>query len=456
MTYLILANLSLMLFFGIYILVLKRLTFFQWNRIYLLSAIVVSFAIPLLQFVDLSHHREVYRPLAMIDFAEMDTVSLADEAAHNHSWSPMDWVRLVYIAGAGLMLLWLGIRLYRVLSAFGGNISEHRSFSFFNRVFIAEDMQRRDVIASHERIHIKQGHSYDILFLEVVRVFNWFNPIFYFYLKELKFQHECIADEACARDKVTYAELLVSNAMRVSRSVLVHEFSNKSFLKQRIMMLFKNKSKKINRISYMMILPALLLISGVAVAFNVSIRDTMEAKIEHLEQLENISPNEPLTSLNEVMDDITQQRGTTKRKVVSRSGEIIPKGSFSQAEHQRTVAEVTIVPQQKEDTARVFTAVEVNPEPKGGLKAFREWVGENYHYPQVAIDAGVKGRVVISFIVEADGQLSDFKIVEDLGYGTGEEAIKILKKAEAWRPGIQNGRKVRVAYTLPINMNLQK
>lgn len=405
MTYLILANLSLILFFVIYVLVLKRLTFFQWNRIYLLSAIAVSFVIPLLQFVDLSHDREVYQPLVMIDFIEMESVGVTDAVAYNDSWLAMDWVRFVYIAGAGLMLLWLGIRLYRVLSAFRGNTTGQRSFSFFNRMFIAEETQHHDVIASHEQIHMKQGHSYDILLVETVRVFNWFNPVFYFYLKELKFQHECIADKACSGDKVQYAELLVANAMGVSPNVLVHEFSNQSFLKQRIMMLFKNESKRINRINYMMILPALLLVSGMALAFNVSIRDVVVPI--GAEDVENIL-----------------KQDTTNRKV-------------------------------GEDIERVFTAVEINPEPEGGLNAFRVWFGQNYPYPQAAIDAGVKGKVVVSFVVEKDGTLGDFKIVEDLGHGTGETAIETLKKAAPWKPGIQNGRNVRVAYTIPFTLNLE-
>src|SRR5690606_33376594 len=340
MTYLILANLSLILFFVVYILVLKHLTFFQWNRVYLLVAIAVSFVMPLLQFVDLSHHREIYRPLAIIDSAEMEYLDVTDMVVYKDSWSAMDWVRFVYITGVGLMFLWLGIRLYRVFSAFGDDTAKQRSFSFFNQVLIADKTRHRDVITSHEQIHMKQGHSYDILFLEVVRVFNWFNPIFYYYLKELKFQHECIADKACARDKVQYAELLVSNALRVSHSVLLHEFSNHSFLKKRIMMLFKNKSKKINRINYMMILPALLLISGIALAFNVSIKEVVPIVVRDME--------------NSVLQDTTRSL------------------------------------QEKEDIDRVFTAVEISPEPKEGMQAFRTWIGENYNYPQAAIDAGVK------------------------------------------------------------------
>lgn len=105
---------------------------------------------------------------------------------------------------------------------------------------------------------------------------------------------------------------------------------------------------------------------------------------------------------------------------------------------------------------KIFTAVEVNPEPHGGLNAFRKWVGDNYSYPQGAIDAGVKGQVVVSFVVERDGSLTDIKVVKDLSYGTGTAAVNVLKKARPWKPGIQNGRPVRVAYTLPITLNLQQ
>lgn len=105
---------------------------------------------------------------------------------------------------------------------------------------------------------------------------------------------------------------------------------------------------------------------------------------------------------------------------------------------------------------KIFTAVEVNPDPVGGLGAFRKWVGDNYTYPSGAIDAGVKGQVVVSFVVERDGSLTDIKVVKDLSYGTGQAAINVLKKAKKWNPGIQNGRPVRVAFTLPITLNLQQ
>ena len=108
------------------------------------------------------------------------------------------------------------------------------------------------------------------------------------------------------------------------------------------------------------------------------------------------------------------------------------------------------------ESNKIFTAVEVNPEPVGGMAAFRKWIADTYVYPQGAIDAGVKGQVVVSFVVEKDGSLTDIKVAKDLSYGTGQAAENMLKKAKKWKPGIQNGRPVRVAYTLPIALNLQQ
>lgn len=100
-----------------------------------------------------------------------------------------------------------------------------------------------------------------------------------------------------------------------------------------------------------------------------------------------------------------------------------------------------------------FTSVEIMPNPRGGMAEFVKWVGAGYRYPDAALEQGIKGSVVISFVVETDGSLTDIKVVRDLGFGTGEEAIRLLKKAAKWSPGIQNGRPVRVSYTLPITLS---
>ena len=443
MTYLILVNLSLILFFALYLSLLKQLTFFQWNRMYLLCALVVSLLLPLVQGLDLSNHRAVYQPLVITEFMMIEAGEGVEINGKQHSWQLMDICHAIYSTGVLLMLCWLGFRIYRSYRYFEQAASKGRSFSFFNRMAVASDLHDRDVITAHEHIHIQQRHSYDVLLLELIWAFNWFNPIFYFYLKELKFQHECIADAYCAKNKVQYAELLVATAMGTSQDRLLHEFSNKSFLKRRIMMLFKNKSQKINYSKYLLFLPAVLVLSGIALAFNPSVKHVPVPIPTIGDTLEQQPIAEEHTSLDE------------HPKHEMRNGRIVLKGKSGQGEHTVTTTNPTGDPQEQQDHEdNVFTAVEINPEPVGGLNAFRVWLGNNYHYPQAAIDAGVKGRIVVSFVVEKDGQLSSFKIVEDLGYETGEAAIETLQKAESWVPGKQNGRKVRVAYTLPIQLNL--
>ncbi|WP_207421941.1 energy transducer TonB [Desertivirga brevis] len=99
--------------------------------------------------------------------------------------------------------------------------------------------------------------------------------------------------------------------------------------------------------------------------------------------------------------------------------------------------------------------IEVQPEFPGGMNKFYEYVGRSYNYPAAAKEQGVSGRVILNFVVEKDGSLTDIKVVRDLGMGTGDEAIRVLKKSKKWNPGIQNGRPVRVSYTIPIVLNLE-
>lgn len=99
---------------------------------------------------------------------------------------------------------------------------------------------------------------------------------------------------------------------------------------------------------------------------------------------------------------------------------------------------------------KVYTQVETNPEFPGGIQAFYRFVMKNYKTPSAA--RSVSGRMIVTFVVEADGTLSGFRIVKDLGYGTGEEAVRMLKTSPKWEPGTQDGKPVAVQYALPINL----
>jgi protein TonB len=93
--------------------------------------------------------------------------------------------------------------------------------------------------------------------------------------------------------------------------------------------------------------------------------------------------------------------------------------------------------------------IEVKPDFPGGIDKFYKFVGNNYKTPE---EEGLKGKVYVTFVVEKDGSLTDIKVLRDIGYGTGAEAIRVLKKCPKWTPGEQNGKKVRVLYSLPITI----
>ncbi len=98
--------------------------------------------------------------------------------------------------------------------------------------------------------------------------------------------------------------------------------------------------------------------------------------------------------------------------------------------------------------------LEVMPEPVGGAAAWAKFLQKNLRFPGAAQDAGVSGRVFMSFIIEKDGTLSNIKVDRGAGYGFDEEATRVLKLAKAWKPGVQNGQNVRVRYSIPISFQL--
>lgn len=101
-------------------------------------------------------------------------------------------------------------------------------------------------------------------------------------------------------------------------------------------------------------------------------------------------------------------------------------------------------------------ALERYPEFPGGMEAFAKYLRKNLRYPQQAREAEVGGKVLVSFVVEKDGRLTDIKVVRGIGYGCDEEAARVLQKSPAWKAGIQNNIAVRVLYTIPLIFQLEQ
>ena len=95
------------------------------------------------------------------------------------------------------------------------------------------------------------------------------------------------------------------------------------------------------------------------------------------------------------------------------------------------------------------SGLDVRPEYPGGMPEFYLYIQKNYKVPYVK---GLSGKVLVSFVIEKDGSITDIKVLRDAGHGTGDEAVRILKNCKKWSPGEQNGAKVRCSYVLPINL----
>lgn len=104
---------------------------------------------------------------------------------------------------------------------------------------------------------------------------------------------------------------------------------------------------------------------------------------------------------------------------------------------------------EEDNSVHTLAGIEQKPEYPGGIEKFYQFVGKNYQAPE---EEGLKGKVYVTFVVEKDGSLTDIKVIRDIGYGTGKEAVRVLNKCPKWIPGEQNGKKVRVLYSLPITI----
>lgn len=102
-----------------------------------------------------------------------------------------------------------------------------------------------------------------------------------------------------------------------------------------------------------------------------------------------------------------------------------------------------------------FIHVEVMPEFAGGTEALRRYLQRNLHYPKEALHNGVSGKVFITFVVNADGSISNVEVLKGLGAGTDEEAARVVRAMPAWKPGRQNNHAVTVRYTLPITFRYE-
>jgi hypothetical protein len=283
-TYLLKVTACTVLFFGFYLLVLRKLTFFKINRFYLLATLLLSFIIPALQF-EVKREITIVETEVPVNIPEIKPIAQAPVQLiqpimvkyQPEVGSKIDWMMVMYYVygiTASLLLLICLWRLFSLLkhtSRYTKNgdglklITKTEGFtncSFFNYVFINdEDLSTADlsVLLKHEQVHARQYHSIDKIVLMVFKAVLWFNPIVYLYDQALEQIHEYEADEITSTDfgNQEYANLLLKLAISKSDVPLIHNFV-KSPIKDRIKMLFNQKSGNMKKLVYVLALPILL------------------------------------------------------------------------------------------------------------------------------------------------------------------------------------------------------
>jgi len=123
---------------------------------------------------------------------------------------------------------------------------------------------------------------------------------------------------------------------------------------------------------------------------------------------------------------------------------------------ESTVIETVVFDQapEEEEVEEIFTIVEDQPTPDGGMAAFYQFVQKNLKYPAQARRMGIEGKVFVQFVVDKNGQLTEVTAVKGIGAGCDEEAVRVIEGAPKWKPGKQRGRAVKVRMILPITFKL--
>ena len=272
--YMLKSSVCLAMFYLFYRMLLSKETFHRFNRIALLGVLLLSCLVPMIE-VTTAEASELGQPFLELE-EMMLMVGTEPEGVLTETSSPFPWKALMLLVYEGGILffvlrhLWSLGRMVRLLRASrretlkgGITLFVHREkaapFSWMNMIAVSEEdlEENRNAILTHERAHIKNCHSWDLLLAEVCIFFQWFNPAAWLLKQELQTIHEYEADEWVINngiDAKTYQLLIIKKAVGARLYSIANSF-NHSSLKKRITMMVKKKSNPWARLKYLYVLP---------------------------------------------------------------------------------------------------------------------------------------------------------------------------------------------------------
>jgi len=297
---------------GLYYLFLAKEKTFTFNRFYLLLGLIFSYTIP---FVAIETKEIVKEKPPLMMEQEIPIQVLQDAAIVKTE--TLDYTQLlfiIYFTIAGILIAKMLYSIIQIKTLKGEKIiyqnqnvvlleKEIAPFSFLSTIYLSEkyfkDKKIDERIFLHEEIHVKQKHSFDVLFIEVVKAFSWFNPIIYFYKNAMITNHEFIADEEVINQKENiknYQELILNEALKQHNLHLTHQF-NFNNTKKRFIMMTKRNSKFAEAKKYLAI-PLFIVLAGLFVE-KAYAKDSLP-KISG--KSESIFTEDPYTEFNKILN----------------------------------------------------------------------------------------------------------------------------------------------------------
>lgn len=386
-------------------------------------------------------------------------------------------------------------------------------FSWWNTVF----MNRKDyeegatALLTHELGHIRLRHSADVVLVELLTALQWFNPTMWMLRADLHTIHEYEADQQVLShgfNDIQYLTLLIRKAAHQSGYSLANGIANQSTLKKRITMIMKPQSNRWQWLRLAYLLP----IVGVTLALNAETVTNMVYKIDEPQKQVPVKKGKKdatiKTNANQGIQVIEVSEAANKKKTyetaVKQEAEqneaaivydskpegkkplLIVDGKITPIDQVRTLPRVvkvatmrekaairsfgekakygaliiTTVNQQKEiDNEKisqpdVFDEVDEMPQFPGGMAGLMQYLSTNVRYPEDAKESGAQGRVIVSFIVEKDGSISNARVTKPTYSSLDDEALRVVSNMPKWTPGKQNGEAVRVRYSIPVSFRM--
>ncbi len=575
--YLIESSLILIALVLVYMLCLRTLRRHNLKRIILLGMVVVSLTLPLISLPEADPIIKIEQiPQSEIGYSTI-AYSSAPEAEIFTLSNFFTLLLYIYIAlsvAIFMRTLYTYLKLYRFIGATCGDFSsaeislikaleqrmgisgavryrKHHShsitpFSFLRTVVISQsDILENSTqeILTHELQHVRRGHSFDILFINVLQVIFWFNPALWLLKRELREVHEFDADRAAVEntsDLQAYQLLLIEKTLGTSvTSALSNNFNTNQF-KTRLMMMKQTKTTRTALCKAMLAIPLALCAPAVVMATPVeNFLDEVERTTYSMPTLgtpednvvyivdgevtanfdmnpENIAKIDVLKwgseEINKVIksynipdgssvilittkDDANQTALTVDGEMTSNIAYIVDNKVMSESEFKaispehiaqinvfkggeeltrlqkeynlskdQAVIMVTLKPlamiivgdaEVNDDELAVMSA-EVMPKFQDGeLSRFRAWCAVNLTYPELAQKEKIQGRVLLSFVIEKDGTVSNVTVVRGVHEVLDAEAVRVIKSSPKWAPGQNNGKAVRFMFNMPIDFVLQ-